>query len=304
VLVSVITINSCTGSDEQSLRAKVLENDPADVTELISIDYQTGEKTQVIKEDGIWVIFSDGQKYSADIDAIHNAIMMLSQLNTESIVASSTDKWEEYRVDDQQAIHLVLNAGAKQVVNLYIGKFDFEQIPATQPGREPETKMISYVRPEGEEKIYVVSGLLRSNFQGGKNPFRNRTIFILNPNTNIFTVSINGPEGSMILDVRTAEWKLNGMPVDNTKTDKYLRSLSRKRSSSFLDEVDVSNMMPVYSITIEGDSYEPVIINAYAADNGTGYYITSTVNPGAVFDGSQEELFEKIFVSSDELLKK
>jgi hypothetical protein len=272
------------------------------VTEIITNDPLTGDEASIIMEDGIWVIYSGGKKYSADPDAVHNALGMLNQLSTESIAATSSSKWEEFKVDDEQAIHLVLKAGTKNVGDMFIGKFDFEQIPATQPGRQPETRMTSYVRPDGEDKVYAVSGLLRSNFQGGKTPFRNRTVFVINQHLDITKVNINGPEGSMILDVSTPDWTLNGMPTDSTGTDKYLRGLARLRNSSFLDEVDVSNMNPEYSLTIEGKSFEPVVLNAYTADGTEGYYITSSANPGSVFDGSKAGLFEKIFVSSTELM--
>ena len=74
------------------------------------------------------------------------------------------------------------------------------------------------------------------------------------------------------------------------------------RSSDFIDDVDVSQMKPAYTINIEGNSFDPVTINAYPAGATIQYYITSSMNPGSVMDGAKANLFEKAFVGVEELI--
>jgi len=161
--------------------------------------------------------------------------------------------------------------------------------------------MTSYVRPGDEKKIYAVNGLLRSNFQGGEAPFRNRTLLNCT-HTDITRVSISGSGEPLVLDMSTPIWALNGTVVDSVKTDRYLRILSRLRSTGFINDVDLSGRTPEYTLLIEGKTFGPVTMQAFPADTIVGYYITSSINDGSVFDGSKSKLFEKVFVGKDEFL--
>ena len=303
ILVGVYFLVDLTGSEDRTFRSKMLSIDPAAITSLQVTDHQTGDYVEIILEGSNCRLLSDGREYSGGTDAVANALVMLNQLPTESVVATKEAKWAEYKVDDEQAIHIQLYQGSKQVEELFVGKFDFKQIPAADPGRQPQTKMTSYVRMAGDDNVYAVNGLLRSNFQGGPAPFRNRTVFFCDqPTSDITQISIQGPDGSVNLDLSGDDWKVNGMPADSAKTDKYLRSLARMRSANFIDDVDVSLMKPEYTINIEGNTFDPVTINAYPADSTIQYYITSTMNPNSVIDGAKGKIFEKTFVGIEELI--
>lgn len=301
VLIGIYFLVDITKSDDRTFRAKVLSFNPELVTHIDITDYTTGENVEIKMENGKWKIYSGGKAYNGGIDALTNALAMLNQLSTESIVATKPDKWEKYKVDDKQAIYVVLSEDGKKVGDIYIGKFDFKQIPSRTPGQQPQTKMTSYVRPGDEDKVYAVNGLLRSNFQGGKSPFRERAL-VRSTHTDISKYSISGPSGKMVLDLSTPSWNLNGMPVDSTKTDRFLRTLSRLNSTGFIDDVDLSGQTPVYTAVIEGSNFIPVTLSAFPADTTIGFYITSSYNEGSVFDGSKSNLFDKIFAEPDKFL--
>jgi len=302
VLASIFFINKYAGSEDLIIRDKVLSYNPELLNSLIITNYKTGEKVKIVQEEGVWNIYSEGKVYAADPDAINNAIAMLNQLKIDTIAATKAGKWAEYKVDEKEAIHILLYQDDNLVGDLFIGKFNFKQLPPAAPGRQPETKITSYVRLANENNVYAVNGLLRSNFQGGKNPFRNRLLFHNRNHTDINKVTINGPEEKLVLNMSTPEWTVNGMPVDSIKTDRYLRSLSRLWSSDFIDEVDVSNMTPAYTLMIEGNTFAAVTLTAFPADSVIGYYVNSSANEGAVFNGSKARLFEKCFVGADVFL--
>jgi len=288
-----------TGNEDQPLRSKILSIDPASITSLKVTDNQTGDHVEIINEGAICRLLSNGREYSGAPEAVGNALVMLNQLPTESVVATTESKWAEFKVDEKQAIHIQLFVGGKQVEELYVGKFEFKQIPA-EPGKQPQTRMTTYVRMLGDDNVYAVNGLLRSNFQGGIIPFRNRTVFFCEqPEKDIIHVNIQGPDNSVNLDHSGEDWLVNGIPADSAIIDKYIRSLARMRSANFLDNVDVSLMSPAYTINIEGTSFDPVTINAYPADATPDYYITSSMNPGSVIDGTKGKIFEKAFVGID-----
>lgn len=302
VLAGILLINKYTGSEDLTFRDKVLSFNPELVNSLIITNYKTGEKVKIVKEEGVWSMYSEGKVYGADPDAINNSIALLNQLKIDSIAATKSGKWADYNVDEKEAIHILLYQDDNLVGNLFIGKFDFTQLPPVAPGRQPQTKMTSYVRLADENNVYVVNGILRSNFQGGKNPFRNRLLFHSRKHTDINKVTIKGPEEKLVLNMNTPAWTVNGMPVDSIKTDRYLRNLSRLWNSHFIDELDVSKMAPAYTLMIEGNSFAAVTLTAFPADSIIGYYVTSSVNEGAVFNGSKARLFEKTFVGTDAFL--
>ncbi|MCK4570240.1 MAG: DUF4340 domain-containing protein, partial [Bacteroidales bacterium] len=206
------------GSNDSTFRSKVLSFEPKLITALHITDHQSGEEVDIRKEGKTWNLYSDDKVYVGEPDAIRNALSMLNQLNTDSIVATRSSKWAEYKVDEEQAIQIEIFEGGKLVGDLFIGKFDFKELPPAAPGRQPQTKMTSYVRPGEETKVYAVNGLLRSNFQGGKNPFRNRRVFICRKHTDIKKVTISGPGENLVLNLSNSPWTLNGLAVDSIKT--------------------------------------------------------------------------------------
>ena len=304
ILIGTYIAVEYSGSDDSTFRAKVLSFEPKLITALHITDHQTGEEVDIRKEGEGWMLYSDDKVYAGEPYAVRNVLSMLNQLNTESIVAAKSSQWAEYKVDDEHAIQVEIFEDDKLIADLFIGKFDFKELPPVAPGRQPQTKITSYVRPAEETKVYAVNGLLRSNFQGGKKPFRNRRVFMCRQHTDIKRITFSGPEENHVLDLSISPWTLNGTAIDSTKTDRYLRRLAHLSSSGFLDEVDVSTMTPSYTLLVEGNSFEAVSLSAIPADTIIGYYIVSSINQGSVFDGSKAGLFEKTFVEADKFLPK
>ncbi len=294
VLLGVYLVIKYTESEDRTFRSRVLSFNPELVTAIHVNDKLSGDQVEIMLEDGKWNLHADGKVFGGDPDAIANALVMLNGLSTESIVATKSSQWEEFKVDKDQAIHIEVFEGSRIVGELYVGKFDFKQVPATQPGRQPQTKMTSYVRPEDEDIVYAVNGLLRSNFQGGKTPFRNRLVLFNEPE-NFTKITYSSPEGNKVLELNNTHWKLDESIVDSLKTDRYIKSISRLRSSAFIDDIDLGEKTAAYSMLVEGKGIAPISIQAFPADTTIGYYITSSLNDGAVFDGSKAGLFDKIF---------
>lgn len=304
VLVGIFYTLKYTGSEDRTFRAQVLEYEPDAITALHITDYQTGIKTELHKTGESWTLTENGVKYKGGVDAIVNVINLLNKLNTESIVATNSDKWEKYDVDEQKAIRVKLYAENDLAGDVFIGKFTFEQIPPSSPGMQPQTIMTSFVRPADDDKVYAVNGILRSNFQDVAKGFRDRNVFSCNDHYDITSLKISGPDMQLeVLQTDTATWTVNGMLADSANTERFMRSLSRLKNFNFIDGVDVSTLQPEYTAVIEGKTFSPVTINAYpAADTTIKYYITSTFNEGTVFDGMKSKTFEKVFGRIDKFM--
>ncbi|MDT8393946.1 MAG: DUF4340 domain-containing protein [Bacteroidales bacterium] len=297
VLAGIFLLVKYTENDDRTFRTKVLSYSPEQVTALHIKDYQSGDDTEIRKEGEKWILTGNGKEYNGGLESIANIIGLLNNLSTESIVATSSDKWEQYDVDENKGIRVQVYEGNKIVGDVFIGKFDFKQIPSPNPAQQPQTKMTSFVRPADEDQVYAVNGILRSNFQGGAKPFRDRALFLCDDHYDISRVSLSGPNTQLeLLQKDPASWTINGIPADSAKTERYLRSLSSLRNHNFIDDVDVENMTPQYTAIIEGSTFDPVQIKAFpASDSFVGYYMTSSENRGTVFNGMKSKSFEKVF---------
>jgi len=299
-LVGIYVAVEYTSSADRTFRSRVSTFDKEKISSII-IRESGKEELEIIREGEGWKLNEAGKKYKGAAAAIERALESLNNMMTESVVATKEDKWEEYKVDKNQAVIVELYDGDDRVEKIYIGKFDFKEIPTQNP-QQPQTKATSFVRTEDDDMIFAVNGILRMNFQEGKKTFRDRSLFNCNNINEIEKVSINSMKDKIELDLSTTEWTMNGSLVDSLHTARYLRSLSRLNSSGYIDDVDVSGMTPAYTIRIEGSTFAPVTLQAYPADTLVGHYVTSSENPGTVFNGSKSRLFEKTFVGEEAFL--
>jgi len=302
ILAGIYVIVEYTGSADRTFKSKVLTFESEKVSSLLINNKQEGTITEIKIENDAWTIHEGGRSYSCEPKAVSSILDELNNLSTESIVATKSDKWAEYKVDEQQAILVDLFEGDKRLERLYVGKFNFKAISSADPQQQQGAKMTSYIRTEGDDMVYAVDGILRTNFSEGVEPFRNRKLFWIDQAEDISKISISSHYENIVVDLSTPEWKVNNMPVDSGRTARFISKLARLSNSSFINDVDVSTMAPAYTMTIEGSTFEPVILMAYPADTIIGHYVTSSANIGSVFDGSKSNLFGKIFVGTDSFL--
>jgi hypothetical protein len=297
LLATILIIIRVTENKDRTFRSKVLEFNVENIT---AIDVFDPVKQLFIRiernPDDTWQVRSEDIVYSGDRDAVLNVLHMMNDMKTERIAATKREKWDAYKVSDSTGIKVLLYEGDKDIADLYVGKFSYKtDDPTKNLHQQGRTKMTSYVRVANENNVYAINGIIRMNFTSGVKFFRNKEL-ASKDFADLSKVSFTLPEDSFILEKSGNRWYIDGQVTDSAKTEKYLRTLSRLRNSHFIDTVDLSAEMPVYNIIVEGGSFDPVALNAYPADTVVQYYITSSINPGTVFDGSKTKLFEKTFV--------
>jgi hypothetical protein len=90
------------------------------------------------------------------------------------------------------------------------------------------------------------------------------------------------------------------MPADSATMDLYLDVLGWISSNAFVeDEAEGWIAIPSHKLVISRKTAQPIEVAAYPADTTHRYFITSSQNPGAVFSGSQNDLFETVFHPQD-----
>ncbi|MBU2650281.1 MAG: DUF4340 domain-containing protein [Bacteroidetes bacterium] len=302
ILAAIVALVTLNRKGDRTFRSQVLDFEPDQVTLIEITEPGQTDPLKLIKTDSSsWTVKTNDKEYIGDADAINNVLHMLDKMKTESVPARSEDKWEEYQVDEANGIRVSLYIDDKIIDEVLIGKFSYkvDDQQNAMVGARQNTKMTSYVRPVGEKNIYALDGLLRMNFTNGSSLYRNKNL-VGKDFEALEKLTFERPGARDELSLQDKKWTLNGQPADSAATVKYLRSIAKMRNSGFIDTVSISGIEPIYRLTLEGGSFQPVLISAYPAADTLGvYYITSSENPGSIWDGSKGKLFEKIFEFGD-----
>lgn len=302
--VVIITNNSkSTVSRNRTFKSELTDFDTTKVTQIVISPKMKGEQITLSKNGEDWKVIVDGKKYNADPGTIEGMLNTLVTLRATRIAANSKGQWKEYEVTDSTASRVQLLAGKKILVDLYLGKFTYQQPKNRNPyNYQQQGKMTSYVRVAGEKEVYAVDGLIAMSFNRQASDFRDRTL-IRSEKENWKRLSYSGPDRTFDLVKQGNNWTIGGITADSAAVDKYLTSVAWLRSTYFIEESFMTSDKPMYTLSIEGENLlSPIKVNAFPADTTNGYVITSSLNEGAYFSGKLSSLFEKIFVNQEYFL--
>ena len=99
------------------------------------------------------------------------------------------------------------------------------------------------------------------------------------------------------------KWQINGKTTDSSQTAVFLRTLSRKSNSNFVNNPDESMLQKAkYTLTIESKSIAPIIISAY--ENPSLVILNSSQNPHSFFNGTKNNYWHSIFVGKNHFFKR
>ena len=305
ILLGVYFISEMFDTDERSFRSKLADFDNSNVTTLI-IESSKGDKVKVVKENDMWKVVSEGKSYLADEETINNNLNILNNLKVKRVAATDKSKWTEYQVVDTMAVRLIVEENNDEVLNMFIGKFSYKQpdnVQQQNPNQRQQPIITSFVRLDDDDIIYAVDGFLKMNFNADINSYRYKKLTDLNRNDIEkldFSSILNKP---FVLSKQDGKWFVNGIQADSSKTVKYLSTIAKLSSSSFVYDVS-ENELPssAFTLKIEGNNFNPIEIKAFPADSVNQYLISSTNVDNALFSGSTSKLFERIFVGEGKKL--
>lgn len=305
LLIVVIMLLGKSGKSERSFRSMVIEPDTVavDVMEIISKNDQDA-KIVLSKENSQWFVEQNGEKYRADNKIVQGLLGNLSNLKTERVAATKAKNWKKFEVTDSMATRVKLMGDGDIVSDIMIGKFNFKQIPSTNPyQRQPQTKTNTFVRRSDDETVYSVDGFLRMSFQPTISSYRDKNLVSKSPNDiNRLTFSYPADSG-YVLQKQGGQWMIDGLKADSASAARFVNKISRMMSGDFeKDATSRQSETPALSLKIEGNNFNPIVIEAFPADSSMQYIINSTANPGSWFNGRKNGLWEKIFISRNELM--
>jgi hypothetical protein len=298
VLLAAVLITAVGGNTKKtrSFLSELTEIDTSSVTALTI--YPAGKDVPVVlqRQGGNWVVADGETSHNADNRQAEEMLNTLAELTSTRLAAKDKDRWENYEVTDSLATRVEVKAGKKTAADLYIGKFSYSQPPqqAMSPygGRQQGT-MTSYVRLAGEREVYAVEGFLRMMFSRDAEALRDRTVLQVARNE-VARISMQLPGEPFTLNKSENNWMIDGLMADSAAMAGYLSGITRLTSSAFLDDAALVNGTPTHTLVLENASGARLAqVNAWFRDS-TDIALTSSVNPGTIFNGTQNDLFEKV----------
>jgi len=285
---------------ERTFKSELVNIDSANVDEIVFFPLNNpAKKIEFVRNADTWQLKLNNGFVSADPRVATNLITTLINLRSERVAATDKSQWDKYEVGDSTGVQVQILQKGELVSDLIVGKFSYQQpkegAQQQNPYQQQKGKMTSYVRLNNENEVYAVDGYLKMNFTMDFNNYRNKAVVSVNKD-DITTLKFNYPaDSSFVLSNQNGVWILNGLTVDSVKTASYISSISRLMSYDFIDEAEHSNT-PEYTLTIEGNNFAPIVIDAFLADAENQFVIKSSANPDGSFSGAKSDLTEKIFV--------
>jgi hypothetical protein len=297
LMAGLLVLSEYTGKKDRSFRSVLIAADTARISQ-VQISFPENNSIQLVREQNNWKVSEDGSaSYTADPQVVQSILAQLVMMKPDRIAANSKDKWKSLQVDDSAAVRVdVFESGKEPLASLFLGNISMSQQPANQQMmRQQQPDIKTFVRVEGDERVYTVDGFLKMIYQPQLSSYRNKQVLQLNTQ-DISRLEFTGNDGFVLTKAENL-WLLNGQKaVDSMQMVQYLRELSRKFSTHFVDSGMVSGTMPFRELNITGNNFESVKLKAIpVADTAVNFVLQSSQNPEAWFDGMQQDLFLKLF---------
>jgi hypothetical protein len=291
------------GDQESNFRTSLPGYDTAVVDRVELSPANPDYPFDLVRDGNEWQVMVGDQSYAADPSSIRNLLDGLNGIPIRNVVANSSDRWEEYKVNEESGTRLKFISGNKPVSDLYLGRFEYIQPKSRQRdqfGRSPQGEMLSFVRMADEESVYAIDGMVSLGIRKNANEYRDKRLVKLGTESITSIEFKAGPDVPFTLSKEQEAWRIDGEIADTAKTVQFVRTLSNLRGKVFTDE-DPDNH-PVYGeVIITPVSGAPVILRAYRLDS-LNYLVNSTANPSGVFK-EDAAFLDKTFAGKDYFIR-
>lgn len=286
-------------NSDRSLRALVMSVDTSKISGIVISSVHPAQTIDLSLHDSIWTINHNGQEYVADQRMVHNILWRLVNLKPEWLAATGKEQWNEFQVSDSLATRVVIKEKkSKKTKTLLIGKISYQA-----PQSPYEQGIVnSFVRLDGENKVYAVQGFLRMDFPADVNSYRLKNLVSRNAEQWTRFTFAYPADSSFILERRQHQWFINNQQTDSVRMMYYLQDLAKLSGTHFADTL-AGNKPALLSLTIEGNNMQPVVLMAFTTADAADYLIHSSFNAQAWFTEDKNSLPSRIFKSKSYFLK-
>ena len=304
ILLILVVFTSLPGNQKKnrSFKSELSQFDPAVISQFHIYPKAGGERLSFRKSDHNWMVADASGEYNADVAQVDRMLESISALRALRLAAREKEAWKKYEVTDSAGIRVEVLEGDKEVADLILGKFSYARPGApANPYQQQQGSMTTYLRLNKEKEVYAVDGFLAMSFNGQVKSYRDRNVLQL-AESEVQRISISGGGPDFTLVHQDSLWLLNGVEADSAAMADYFAGIRSLKSAHFLPDEQVPAGASTHQMKVEGfDGNLIAQIDAYVADS-LHITISSSMNPGTWFDGSQENLFGKLFMDQSEFV--
>lgn len=238
-------------------------------TSRIRIDFAEGtEDVELVKEDSQWLVESK-DRLPANGDRVNDLLRSTAELERKELVSSNPENQGRYKVNEQ-GTRVKLWAGERLQADYYIGEIG----PSFNS---------TYVRKEGEDKVYLVYRVLTSVIR----PLDWRDLSVLNFNPNeVQSVAVTRGGNDFVIKREGDGWQVGSLSneVDGDKVNQLINNLAALKAEDIYKADQVSatglaNSNWTYTINLNfGDQTSLVELTIGGEDEAGDYYAQTNRN--------------------------
>lgn len=279
------------GKKERTFRKELVNIDTASI-QTITLTPKNQNKPITFKPvDESWTVSQGDIQAPADDNQVTNMLSTLNGLEVSRVAATEQAKWQEYEVTDSLGAQLRLDQADASTMTLMVGKFNMNR---------QTRSATSFVRVSGDEKVYAVEGFLSTTFNRQFSDWRNKTVVEgdkANWNTLRFSYQ---SDSSFTLQQEDGSWMVGDQPADSASLQNYFNKVGNLTSTAFRNNFEATDKEAFAKLIIQRADKDNIKVRSYGSAQQP--VIHSSQNPESYFDGSEQDLYQKLFTGRDQLL--
>lgn len=249
----------------------------------------TPSEFEFVRVDSTWEAIQGNIKVKLEPSARKAVLASLAGLNANRVVTNDASKYPEFEIDDTQASKVIVWQGKKQVADLAIGGFRFNQQAQTAS---------TYVRKGSKPEVYLIDGFAGLALKARFEQFRDKKLVKSDAADLTALEWVNATGVKQKIQKEDNAWYYAGMEaVDSASFNTYLGGLVNAQGTTFSDLTSPQGLTLAEKLTLFGNNMnQPTIITAFHnPDTVAPFLIHSTANPEALFNSDSSGLYKKIF---------
>jgi hypothetical protein len=249
----------------------------------------TKEEFELIKSGDKWEAVQGSKKVPANFNNVHGVINTLSDLEAKRVITTDATRYPEYEITDEQAARVIAWEGKKQVTDLWVGGFKFDQAARSAS---------SYIRRNKGNEVFLVDGFLSMSLKQKFNQYRDKKLVNSGAEDLSSLEWMDASGNKKVLQKENGLWYYAGMEaLDSSAINQYLNSLTSTQGIEFSDLSSTAGLDLREKLTLYGNNMvDPTVISAFISqDTIKPFLIHSTVNPDAVFYSDSSGIYKRIF---------
>lgn len=271
-----------------------------DTSRISLLDYRFGMDErlnfQVKKSDQGWEVFKGNQEWRADNMVVRSLLTSLSRIESDRMVAKSSDFWSTYEVGAEQTAYLQVYDGQTKLGGLYPGKFNMNA----------QTRAAtSYLRIDGDDRpeVYAVPGFLSMQLKKNASDFINKKILELKKaSVQRLEMEYPGNATGYSMEKTAKGWSSESLAtIDTTKINNYISSLQTV-SGSVLYEGTIPEGSPYHALLkVVLDTGSEILLRALKDPSTDGQFIIINDSDKSLpaLSSDRSGIYDRLFKSGD-----